>query len=125
MLFCVVLGFATSTWTIICGSFGVRPICELLRCKWGGGNPHPLGCRLLKVGRLREAGASDERKGVRGWRKALSRKILTGGRGARGLYIVFILVCIGLHNEDTETRGRGFENGILARLTIAPEHQVA
>jgi len=80
---------------------------------------------LLKVGRLSEAGASDERKGVRGGQKALSRKLLAGGRGARGLHIVFILVCIGAHNEDAEIRGDGFERGIFASLAIAAEHQVA
>jgi hypothetical protein len=85
--------------------------------------------------------ASVGRKGVRGGRKALSRKLLAVGREGTGLRIVLILVRIGVHKEvlsgalsgvfcqqrgeEAAIRGDGFEKGIRARLAVAAEHQVA
>jgi hypothetical protein len=58
-----------------------------------------MGCRLLKMLRLTMARASVGRKGISGKRKAVSRKPLAVGRDWRGLRIVLIFVCIGVHNE--------------------------
>ena len=93
------------------------------------------------MGRLMVVHASVERKGVRGERKAVSHKLLAASREGRGLGIVSVRVCIGVHNEvisgalfgvfyfqqrgeDAAIRRDGFKKGVRASLAVAAEHQV-